>query len=115
MKKLLLLLLILGSVACNDSSVETERSSEEFSITTADTLSFLLSRTIPIEGGYSVAQQAKNYSVSEIQHREGGIFYIYVPEPGFTGTEQVKIKREDSNGAEVFSETITNVTIKVSE
>ncbi len=89
--------------ACNNATLESENADKTVSISNTDQLEFLLSTAIPIEGGYSIEQQARNFSTSEIQYQEKGIFYIYKPKKGFTGEDLVKIKREDSNGAEIVS------------
>lgn len=116
MKKIILFAISLIFLACeNKTSVETEAPEETISISKADTLEHLLSKAIPTEGGFSISEQAAHAVLSEIKHREQGIFYVYAPESGFTGTEVVKIKRADSNGAEIFSETIITLEIEVTE
>ena len=109
---MLLAFILLSCAADNSSEAEKQ---ETFSISNSETVEFLLSKAIPIEGGYSISKQAERYSVSEIQYKENGIFYVYAPEEGFTGTDIVEIKREDSNGAEVYSVTKTKLTIKVTD
>lgn len=115
MKKLSLLLISLFLFACNNEASDSEKVEETITIAQTDKLEFLLATAIPIEGGFSIAEQPEHFTISEIQHREQGIFYVYKPEEGFTGTDFVMIKREDSNGAEIYSETITTLTINVTE
>jgi hypothetical protein len=116
MKKILLFAISLIFLACeNKTSEETEAPEETLSISKADTLEYRLSKVIPTEGGFSISEQAAHAVLSEIQYREQGIFYVYAPETDFRGTEVVKIKRADSNGAEIFSETITTLEIEVTE
>lgn len=115
MKKFVLIIFCLSLWSCSDNSKENEKTEKTVTISRTDKLEFPLAKAIPIEGGYSIAQQAKNYSVSEIRYGEKGVFYVYAPKEGFTGTDLVKIKREDSNGAEVYAETITTLNIEVTE
>lgn len=115
MKNIFLLLFSLSLLSCNDDFPKVQKVEETVTISQTDKLEFLLSKGIPNEGGFSISQQAGNFTISEIQHLENGVFYVYAPEEGFTGTDLVKIKREDSNGAEVFSKTITTLNIKVTK
>ncbi|WP_029036442.1 hypothetical protein [Salinimicrobium xinjiangense] len=115
MRKLILFFLSVALLSCTDNSNEVEKNEETFTISQAETLEFFLAKAMPVEGGFNISQQAQNFSVSEIQHRENGLYYIYAPEDTFTGTEVVKIKRQDSNGATVYSETITTLIINVRE
>lgn len=115
MKKLSLLLISFLIFACNNEFPDSEKAEETVSISNTETLDFLLATAIPVEGGYSIAEQPKHFVVSEIQHREQGIFYVYQPIEGFRGTDLVKIKREDSNGAEIYSTTITTLNIQVTD
>lgn len=116
MKKYLILIFCLALLACNsNNSVPTEENVENLTVSTSGTLEFLLATAIPVEGGYSISQQAEHFKVSEIRHKQEGIFYFYEPEEGFTGKDVVKIKRADSNGAEIISETITTINIKVTK
>lgn len=115
MKNFIFIILSLVLTGCNNDFPEMEKVEETVTISPTDRLEFPLAKAIPVEGGFSIAQQAKNYSVSEIRYLENGVFYVYAPAEGFTGKDVVKIKREDSNGAEVYSETITTLNIKVTE
>lgn len=116
MKKYLILVFCLGLLSCNmKNSVPTEENVENLTVSTSGAVEFLLATAIPVEGGYSFSQQAEHFEVSEIRHKEEGIFYFYKPNDGFTGNDVVKIKRADSNGAEIISETITTINIKVVE
>ncbi len=116
MRKLILLVICCGFLACNDGNpLPTENLQESFTISGTDNLEFQLATAIPIEGGFSIHQQAEHFEVSEIQYQDQGVFYVYSPEEGFTGTDLVKIKRADSNGAEIVSETIITLNIKVTE
>lgn len=115
MKKLSLLIISLMLFACNSEGPDSEKVEETITISQTDKMEFLLATAIPIEGGFSIAEQPEHFTISEIQHQEQGIYYVYKPEEGFTGTDIVKIKREDSNGAEIYSETITTLKINVTE
>ena len=116
MKKALLLFFCLSLFSCQEKgTLPTEEVQEKVTISNSEILEFLFSTAIPVEGGFSIVEQPENYTTSEIQHRQEGIFYIYKPEPGFTGEDMVKIKRADSNGAEIISETITTLNIEVTE
>ncbi len=115
MKSVLLVFLFIITPGCKSDSIPTEKIQETVSISGEGTLEFLLSTAIPIEGGFSIAQQAEHFAVSEIQYQDKGIFYVYKPIEGFKGTDLVKLKREDSNGAKIFSQTITTLNIKVKD
>lgn len=114
MKKFVILIFCLGILSCESGpSIPTRENEENLSIKASDTLEFVLATAIPIEGGYSIVKQPEHSAISEIQYRQEGIVYIYKPEEGFTGKDLVTIKRADSNGAEIISETITTINIKV--
>ncbi|MFD2517302.1 hypothetical protein [Salinimicrobium flavum] len=76
-------------------------------------MEFFLASARPVEGRFSITTQAEHFTVSEIQHRDQGVCYVYKPEEGYTGADLVEIKRADSDGANIYSETITTFTIKV--
>ncbi|WP_029033122.1 hypothetical protein [Salinimicrobium terrae] len=115
MRNFVLVLISLFILSCNDDSLKSEKVQETYTVSNTETLEILLTTAIPVEGGYSVAEQPQHAVLSEVQYQEKGIFYVYKPEKGFTGIDVVKIKREDSNGAEVYAETITTINIKVTE
>lgn len=111
----MLIVLSLLLINCSRDSSETEVIGKTLSISTSETLEWQLAKGIPIEGGFAIIEQAEYSSLSEIQNRADGIYYIYTPEAGFKGTDEVKIKRADSNGARVYSETIIVLTIHVTD
>ena len=113
--KFLLFIITIFALGCDGDSIKTEKVQEDFTITNSEDLEVLLSTGIPIEGGFSIHEQAKRFEVSEIQINDKGVVYLYTPEPGFTGTDIIKIKREDSNGAEIYAQTITTLKITVTE
>lgn len=115
MKKLALVVLSFFLFSCNGDSLKSEKLNENYSVSNSETLEILLATAIPIEGGYSISQQAEHFEVSEIQFRDRGIYYVYDPEDDFTGEEVVKITRADSNGATVYAETVTTYKINVTE
>ena len=116
MRKYFLVVFCLGLLSCNSgTSIPTEEVGKKMTIAKNDSLQLLLSTAIPIEGGYSISEQAEHFEVSEIRHQQEGIVYIYKPEAGFTGKVVVKIKRADSNGAEIYAQTITTLEISVLE
>ena len=115
MKNVILIVLSLFFFSCNDDSLKSEKLQETYTVSNTETLEVLLATAIPIEGGYSIAEQPQHAVLSEVQYQDKGIFYVYTPEEGFTGVDIVKIKREDSNGATVYSETITTLKIEVTE
>ena len=115
MKKLVLVILSVFLFSCSEDSIPSQKLQETYSISSTETLEILLATAIPIEGGYSISDQAENFRVSEVRYKEHGIFYVYVPKEGFNGTDVVRIKREDSNGATVYAETVTTYKINVKE
>lgn len=115
MSKYSILVFAFSFFACSGESQQTQKVEETVSISKTETVEFFLARAMPVEGGFSITEQAEHFSVSEIQHREEGVYYIYKPEEGFTGADLVKINRADSNGEKIYSETLTILNIKVTE
>ena len=65
----------LAFPACDkEDSIPTEEVEKNFTISSADSLKFLLSEGIMREGGFSITEQAAHFVISEIQHRENGLF-----------------------------------------
>lgn len=87
----------------------------ERNISNTKSLGILLSRGMPVECGISITTQEKNYTLSEIRHREEGVFYLYEPKEGFPGTDTVEIPQEHSDGTKVYAQTATKVIISVTE
>jgi hypothetical protein len=100
---------------CSSDSLKTGKVADNYSVSNTGTLEIFLTEAIPVEGGYSISQQAEHFTVSELQYRDKGIYYVYVPEADFTGEDVVKITRADSNGATVYAKTVTTYEIKVTE
>lgn len=115
MKNLALIFLSVLLFSCNKESPKSEKIQENYSVSGTGTLEVLLATAIPIEGGFSILEQAEHFNTSEIQYRNEGVFYVYVPRQGFTGIDVVKIKRSDSNGATIYAETISIYKINVHE
>lgn len=115
-KRLALLMTTLAFLACDKGdSLPTEEVEKNFTISSTDSLKFLLSEGIPREGGFCITEQAEHFVMSEIQYRENGLFYVYLPEKDFTGEDLVKIKREDSNGSKIYAQQVTTLKIQVTE
>ncbi len=71
---------------------------------------------IPIEGGFRISQQAKNYNTSEIKYggEQAAIAYHYQSKPGFKGSETVKIISSYSIGdANLIDSGVIVLTIQV--
>ena len=115
MKSIVLVIISVFLLGCNGDSIETGKVQDSYSISNTESLEILLSEAIPVEGGYSISNQAKHSNVSEIQYRDKGIYYVYIPEDGFAGEDVVEITRADSNGATVYSKTVTTIKINVTE
>ena len=116
MKNLAFIFLLLLSTRCSTADVNEDVVKEKtVQISKSGTFEFFLASGIPIEGGFSISQQAEHFLVSEIQSRESGLYYVYVPEENFSGTDVVKILSESSNGAEIYAESTTVLTIKVTK
>lgn len=117
MKYLILVISLVLFSSCDqeDSDIEVTYKEENAEISNAEIFEIFLSKGIPVEGGFKISQQAEHFSVSEIQYKESGLYYIYVPAENFFGNDVVKILSKSSNGAEVFSETVTTINIKVTE
>lgn len=117
MRKLLLFFvgfMILGCSA-DDTESPNKINNTSFTISNTETVEFKLTENFPIEGGPEITKQAENYSVSQLVWSESGISYLYIPEEGFIGTENVEITYNFHNGAEVYDEEIINLTIEVTE
>lgn len=115
MKKYVLIVFSFFLFSCNSDTSEVEKTEENLTVSQKDTVEYFLAKAMPVEGGFSISRQANNFSISEIQHRENGVFYIYAAKEGFTGNDVVKITRKDSDGARVYSETISVLNITVTE
>ena len=67
----------------------------------------------PVEGSVTISQQANFYKISKLTEMNPALSTFYTPEDGFTGMDFVEITRSDFDGGEVFTKTITRVTIEV--
>lgn len=114
MKNFTLLLIAIVLISCGKEGIDTDRVNINSRIKSTESLEVELGG-IPTEGGVRITRQAENFLISEIDSREEGLFYIYQPEEGFTGTDHVEITRDNSNGFEIYSRTLTILTIEVSE
>lgn len=76
---------------------------------------YQLMENFPTEGGPVITEEPEHAVLSEIKYGEGGIYYVYQPEAGFTGTDEVEITNNISNGAEIVAQTILKLTIEVKE
>ena len=110
-----LLVLAFLIFSCSENNLAENSTRIERNIKSTEDLAILLAPGMPVEGGISITTQAKNYTLSEIQHREEGVFYHYEPEEGFTGNDIVEITQKHSDGARVYAQTIPKVIINVTE
>ncbi|MCC8359472.1 hypothetical protein [Salinimicrobium sediminilitoris] len=115
MRNFVFVLISVFLFGCSGDSLKTGKIADTYSVSNTETLEIFLTEAIPIEGGYNISQQAEHFTVSEIQYRDKGIYYVYVPEADFTGEDVVKITRADSNGATVYAKTVTTYNIDVTE
>lgn len=115
MRNFVFIIISIFLFGCSGESLKAQKVQDAYSISNTETLELLLAEAIPIESGYSISQQAEHFDVSEIQYRDKGIYYVYVPEADFTGEDVVKITRADSNGATVYAKTVTTYKIDVTE
>lgn len=75
---------------------------------------YQLMEGIPVEGGPVITQEPEHAVLSKIE-RSDGVYYVYQPEAGFTGTDEVEITNNISNGAETVAQTILKLTIEITE
>ncbi len=69
----------------------------------------------PTEGGPVITKEPDNAKVSELR-RDAGIYYVYEPETGFTGTDEVEITNNISaGGSEIVAKNILTLKIVVNE
>lgn len=99
----------------NDSAENHEKNQEHFNISNTEILKVFVAEGMPVEGGISITTHPKHSVVSEIQHQESGVVYVYEPKEGFTGNDYIEITSNHSDGARVYSKTITAITVTVSE
>lgn len=123
MKKSLLLIIALIIAGCSNrrDGNDTKKTSSEdlWKISTKASENvqhrYQLMENFPIEGGPVITEEPEHAVVSEIEYSEDGIYYVYQPEAGFTGTDEVEISNNISNGAEIVAQTIFKLTIEVNE
>lgn len=76
---------------------------------------YQLMENFPIEGGPLITEEPEHAAVSEIEYAQEGIYYVYEPRAGFTGTDNVEITNNISNGAKIVAQTILKLRIEVNE
>ena len=116
MKKCLFILSVFFFASCTSSVDEPNREVETqtHSISQSEVLEIPLGG-MPVEGGVGISKEPNHAAMSEINHEDSGLVYSYKAEPGFTGTDYVEITRNNSDGAKIYSTTITAITITVTE
>lgn len=123
MKKSLLLIIVFIIAGCSngrDGDDIKKSSSEdlwEISAKASEDVQhrYQLMENFPTEGGPAITEEPGHAVVSEIIYSEGGIYYVYQPEAGFTGKDEVEITHNISNGAEIVAQKILKLTIEVSD
>lgn len=126
MKKVFLIFILFFGIimgSCSNSEGENEiketinKDTWEISLKASENIQhkYLLMEAIPIEGGPQITNEPENSIISELSYEEDGIYYLYQPKSGFTGTDKVEITNRHSNGFEVYAQTILILNIEVSE
>ncbi|WP_424492691.1 hypothetical protein [Salinimicrobium sp. GXAS 041] len=125
MKKIFSLLILSLFFACSENknekqNVDQTMKEETFTISkkTSENLKhrYLLTESIPTEGGPKITADAQHAAFSKIEYQQDGIFYVYQPEEGFTGTDEVEITHYISpGGPEMTATGVTKLQIVVSE
>ncbi|MBK5191913.1 MAG: hypothetical protein JJE07_01660 [Flavobacteriaceae bacterium] len=114
MQKFLFLFIGLFLISCSADLADSEDTILEESYTIENSESILIELgNSPVEGSVTIYQQANFYKVSKIDRNDSGLIYVYTPEEGFTGMDFVEITRSDFDGSEIFTKTITRVSIEV--
>lgn len=123
MNKILLLILSVIMLSCSekagDNDLEKRYREDTFLISVKATdnveQKYLLMENFPTEGGPVITKDPDHASVSEIEY-SSGIYYVYKPKDGFTGTDRVEITNNISaGGKEIIAQDILRLTIEVSE
>ncbi len=99
-------------VYCLFPAAQILKIEESYTIENSESILIELGNS-PVEGNVTISQQANFYKVSKIDRNDSGLIYVYIPEEGYTGLDFVEITRSDFDGAEVFTKTITKVSIEV--
>ncbi len=114
MKKFLLLFTGLFLISCGADLADLEDTIIEKSYAIENSESILIELgNSPVEGSVTISQQANFFKVSKIDRNDTGLIYVYTPEAGYTGMDFVEITRSDFDGSEIFTKTITKVSIEV--
>lgn len=72
--------------------------------------------TTGIEDGFSISQQARNFEISSLSRDNSGkMIYTYKPVFNYTGTEEVVINQDVSNGASVVKTVKTTIRITITD
>lgn len=123
MNKILLLILSLIVLSCSEKvggdDLEKRYTQDTFliSVKATDNMEqkYLLLENFPTEGGPVITKDPSYATVSEIEYSDG-IYYVYKPIDGFTGTDRVEITNNISaGGKEIIAQDILQLTIEVSE
>ncbi len=117
MKKLLLFFVCSLMIACSAEKPDESIKVASLTIKNTETVEYKyqIMGAFPTEGGPQITKHPKHYSVSKLDWHESGIFYLFTPEAGFTGTVTIEITNFLHNGAEVYDKEVTKLTIKVTE
>ncbi len=125
MKKIFSLLVLALFFACSENNsvnedVKQTMEEETFTISTKTSEDlkhrYLLMEAFPTEGGPKITADAQHAAFSEIEYQQDGIFYVYQPEEGFTGTDEVEITHYISaGGPEMTASKVVKLKIEVSE
>jgi hypothetical protein len=114
MKKFLFLFIGVSLISCSTDPEDLKDTiiEESYIIENSESILIELGNS-PVEGNVTISQQANFYKVSKIDRNDSGLIYVYTPEEGFTGMDFVEITRSDFEAPEVFTKTITKVSIEV--
>ena len=102
MKYYLIILLFTSIfVSCNENPDE-ELDSEIIKVELSGTekYSFTLRKAIPVEGGFEIREQAKNFQISNVQFGK----FTYQAKEGFKGDEIIEIVEVGSIGDDNFTD-----------
>ncbi len=121
MKSLTILALIIFTMMACKNNQNSEGKSEKTDKITLEVpagkmLRYRLATGMSTEGGFTIASQAKNHTISKIKWNNDTkqLEYIYLPKEGFTGQDQVKIKEVISIGdTKNNTERVMDITIDV--
>lgn len=103
-------LIFIGLISCENLEEEVVNDFKTQEVNISGDVPYVIDLyvdAIPVEGGFTIEEQAEHASISEIIFNTISdtlrVQFIYQPESGFRGVDRVVLKECISNGAECVS------------